>query len=162
MPDALGPTLRDRLTLRKQLRIYEDFVACEDVDEVATAHSLSPEVTRAIIERVPREAIPITQMRKAKLVLRLEELASRALDRIDELADTKPWTLRQCLTVLNTAGNHFSRILSAETPVVQQFNNKTENTMVVRGEDILAGLRRVRSESEVDESRGNGSRIHEV
>ena len=156
-----GPQLSNPLTLRRQLRIYEDYVACEDVDRVAETHALSPEVIQAIIERVPREAIPLTQIRKARLCLQLEELARTALGRLEDLYEEKPWTFKQCLTILNASGTHFARILAADTPLVQN-NSQTHKTLVLSGDDILTGLKRVRNESEVDDSRGNGNRVREV
>ena len=155
--DVPGPQLSQPIPLRKQLTIYDAYVACEDVSQVAKAYELSPEVTQAIVDRVPRELIPLTQLRRVRACINLEELAQLAIDRLQALHTQKPWTLKQCLSILSTAGTHFGRLLSADVPVMMQ-----QSTTVITGEAISDAIRTARANGEsiaIDPSKGNGNRM---
>jgi len=138
------------IPVKRQLQIYEKWIATENVEAVAEDTGLSPTVVQHIIDRVPRELIPLTQLRS-------EEVARKALDRLEELATEKKWSVNQCLRVINTVGTHFGRLLAVDTPMVQN------NTMNVTGDNIVEAIRKARENGEpIDAARGNGNRISQV
>jgi len=157
MADGSAPNaiLSKRITLRRQLNIYEQFLSCESVEEVAAANKLSVGVTQAIVERVPRDLIPLTQLRRARACLDLEELAAAAIDRLRQIHSKDPWTLPQCIQVLNVAGTHFGKLIAADTPIVSQTNNSID----INADDLLEALNSARTRTVNANTGGNGNRL---
>ena len=151
-----GPVLNHKITLRKQLVMYEQYLACESIDAVAKANKLSPEVTAAIIARVPRDMLTVAQMRTARATMEMEEMAAVALLELRKLFKAGALEPKDIIAVLNITGAHLGKLLSVNTPQVQQ------NTFEIGADELLEAIRRADSRNKTIHSGGNSNRLPDM
>ena len=154
MSSSQLPKPSRRLTLQLQLRVYEAFARSDDAESTAAQFGISEEMVKLIVERIPRIAIPLTTSRKLRACLELEELAHLAVTRIREELKSKPASIRTCLSILNTTGNHFARLLEADTPLVKEEHHAHYE---INADDILPKLNAIRNRLTERPHAGNGS-----
>jgi len=144
------------VSLKRQLRIYQQWVNCEDTKFLSEKHGVPVCVIEAIIKRIPREAIQITTARKLELLTELHNLAAFAINRVKTIAQETPLSFAQSLRVLVVAGQHFERLLSTDVPAVR-VNNEHHAHYEINADDILPKLNAIRNRLTERPHAGNGS-----